>query len=112
MVSTKSLFLLFQNITADIYAISIRVSGGNTISFKGRFDSVGSSGTRQPVKIFGSDNYVAIDGMLTVSSDGTCIWSGEGNVTATMNSSGIVTVTLPNNAYDDFVLMSPYVISK
>lgn len=73
--------------------------------------SVGSGGMRQTVKIFGTANAKTVDGVLTLYDSGTCIWTGTGTVTATMNSSGIVTVTLPGTAYDSFALISAQKIS-
>lgn len=102
---------LTQNIKANIYAIVIDVIGSDTFSFKSRFDSIGS-GRRQSVKIFGVANTIPVDGLLIISSSGICTWSGTGDVSAVMDYSGIVTVTLPGDAYDFFALMSPYVLSE
>ncbi len=66
---------------------------------------------RQTVKIFGTANAKTVDGVLTLYDSGDCIWTGTGTVTATMNSSGIVTVTLPGTAYDSFALISAQKIS-
>lgn len=95
-----------------VYAISTYVSSTNTFSFQSRFDSIGVGASRQTVKIFGIANNVLIDGTLTIASVGTCNWTGTGTVTATINSSGIVTVTLPTTAFDVFTLISGEKISK
>lgn len=95
-----------------IYAIDVYVNSANMFSFQSRFDSIGVGGSRQTVKIFGIANNVLIDGTLTIASVGTCNWTGTGTVTATINSSGIVTVTLPTTAFDVFTLISGEKISK
>ena len=95
-----------------IYAIDIYVSSTNTFSFQSRFNSIGTGGARQAVKIFGTANNVPVDGTLIISSLGVCNWIGEGIVTATINASGIVTVTLPSTAYATSALISSVKISK
>lgn len=92
------------------YFITRNVSGANTLEFNSRFTEIGS-GSRQSVFIFGCVNNDMIYGILMVRNTGVCEWSGIGSVSASMGSTGIVTVTLPSIAYDRIALLSPESIS-
>lgn len=82
------------------------VSGTRTFTIKSRFSAIGS-GSRQSVFIFGCANNTIVYGLLMIHNTGECVWDGTGTVSATMGSTGAVTVTLPNTTYDRIALISP-----
>lgn len=95
------------------YRIVIPVLGASIFKFQGRFNGDTSYNYRQSIKIFGTDNGIAIDGILTIlSNSGECIWSGNGEITATSDANGVITVLLPMAAYDKFTLISADIIQK
>lgn len=88
----------------------IYVPGATTFKFRSRYSSTDSPGSRQSVFIFGRANSILVAGILVINSGGTTcsytsmVGSG-GNLTATL-SGNIVTVTLPNQSWDLFTLIS------
>ena len=101
-------YLLFSKSLriSGLYALNKRISNTNVFTFQSAFSSLGGA-SRQTVYIFGSCNAHPAHGMLTISDGyGTCSWSGTGNITASMDTTGKVTVTLPYVAYDSFILLS------
>ena len=80
-------------------------------TFQSMYSSLGQE-SRQSVFIFGSCNGTLIFGVLELRNiDGVCSWSGTGELSASMDAKGKVTVTLPRVAYDRFVLLSAYSLS-
>ena len=86
----------------QLYTKRVKVSGINSVGFQSRFEysSLGEAGSRQSVFMFCVDNTTPIYGLLILESDRTCVWTGEGNVSASMDIDGWVTVKLPITAYD------------
>lgn len=96
-----------------LYMDSVRIWGEKTFTLKTRFDTVGESGARQSIFLFGLSNNTPIMGVILIRSDGITQWHGsEGVVVAPMDESGCITVTLPNIAYDILTLISAYEFKK
>lgn len=96
-----------SNQVSNLYVLKKSVSSTNQFTFKSAFNETSQDTARQAVFIFGRANQTSIFGMLCIISiSNTCIWDGDGNVTATKDNSGLVTVTLPNTAYDRIALLS------
>ena len=89
-----------------IYTLTLYINSTSELKFKSAFDSIGEGGSRQSVKIFGACNSALMDGVLVIASAGTCTWTGEGKLSATVDASGVVTVTLQQNAYDFITFIS------
>lgn len=48
-----------------------------------------------------------MSGVIIIHGSGACTWSGTpSGITASMDSSGRITVSLPNAAYDTFTMIS------
>lgn len=92
------------------YILGITVTSTDTLKFKGRFDSnTLGKGDRQSVLMFGDANASTVHGVLRIYGNGTVQWRGyaqSGEVTASMDSKGIISVNLPEVAYDTFCLVS------
>lgn len=92
------------------YILGITVTSTDTLKFKGRFDSnTLGNGDRQSVLMFGDANASTVHGVLRIYGNGTVQWRGyaqSGEVTASMDSKGIISVNLPEVAYDTFCLVS------
>lgn len=92
------------------YILGITVISTDTLKFKGRFDSnTLGEGDRQSVLMFGDANARTVHGVLRIYGNGTVQWRGyvqNGEVTASMDSKGIISVNLPEVAYDTFCLVS------
>lgn len=89
-----------------VYMNSMRLSGTCFLEIQTRFSSFGSGGARQSLFLFGYNNNVLVQGVIGVSSDGSVVWSGTAGVTVAAGTGGRITVTLPNIAYDQFVILS------
>ena len=97
-----------MNSRLNIYTLTKYVAG-TSFDFKSTFDDLESTGSRQSVFIFGNINGPAMYGVLMIRGVGECIWSGSpSSVTANMDSSGRITINLPNAAYDSLTMISPY----
>lgn len=102
----------FEDWLAGIYIKRKGVSGSAELAFQSDLMPMDGTGySRQTVFIFGSDNHTPFHGMLTIASNGTCAWSGTGDISATVSSTGYVTIALPRAEYDQFVLISGRKIS-
>lgn len=92
------------------YILGITVTSTNVLKFKGIFDSnTLGDGVRQSVFMFGDANSSTVYGVLRIYGNGTVQWRGyvqSGEVTASMDSKGIISVNLPEIAYDTFCLVS------
>ena len=92
------------------YILGITVTSTNVLKFKGIFDSnTLGKGDRQSVLMFGDANASTVHGVLRIYGNGTVQWRGyaqSGEVTASMDSKGIISVNLPEVAYDTFCLVS------
>lgn len=92
------------------YILGITVTSTNVLKFKGIFDSnTLGNGVRQSVFMFGDANSSTVYGVLRIYGNGTVQWRGyvqSGEVTASMDSKGIISVNLPEIAYDTFCLVS------
>lgn len=89
-----------------VYMNSMRLSGTCFLEIQTRFSSFGSGGARQSLFLFGYNNNVLVQGVIGVSSDGSMVWSGTAGVAVAAGANGAVVVTLPNVAYDQFVILS------
>lgn len=95
---------------SGVHIRSVRVwDGAKTFRLQTMFsDLTGTGGSRQSIFLMGSANGTPVMGMMIVHSNGSCVWSGTGTITAEpTGDGGTVTVTLPAGAYDRFLLMSP-----
>ena len=93
------------------YILGIALTSTNVLKFKGIFDSnTLGNGVRQSVFMFGNANSTStLYGALCIYGDGTVQWRGyvqSGEVTVSMDSKGIISVNLPEIAYDTFCLVS------
>ena len=81
---------------------------GESFSFQSVFTDLSSTGSRQTVLMFGNANGQLVNGALLIRGDGSeCAWSGNpSSISASMDSSGRVTVNLGRQAYDTFTLIS------
>ena len=81
---------------------------GESFSFQSVFTDLSSAGSRQNVLIFGNANGQLVNGMLMIRGNGSeCAWSGiPSSISASIDSSGRVTVNLGRQAYDTFTLIS------
>lgn len=66
----------------------------------------GTGGNRQTVFLFGTANHTPILGMLEIEDSGTVRYVGQGTITASPEDGGIVLVTFPEKAWDEFLFMS------
>ena len=98
----------FDSSVCGAYIRTVYMSGGKTITLQTAFSRFESTQTgRQSIYLFGSANGVSIHGLLIVhGADGSISWSGTGSVSAAPGEAGTITVTLPNTAWDQFILMS------
>ena len=98
------------NSKSNGYILGITVTSTNVLKFKGRFDSnTLGDGFRQSVFMFGDANVNTVHGVFRIYGSGTVQWRGyvqSGEVTASMDSKGIISVNLPEIAYDTFCLVS------
>lgn len=92
------------------YILGITVTSTNVLKFKGIFDSnTLGNGVRQSVFMFGDANSSTVYGVLRIYGNGTVQWRGyaqSGEITASMDSKGIISINLPEIAYDTFCLVS------
>ena len=81
---------------------------GQNFNFQSVFTDPSSTGSRQTVLMFGNANGQLVNGALLIRGDGSeCAWSGNpSSISASMDSSGRVTVNLGRQAYDTFTLIS------
>ena len=88
-----------------VYMAKTYVSGTNQFQMQ---TSIGgeSAMSRQSLFLFGFDNNQLVRGVIGARSDGTASWDGTEGVSVSINAQGVVTVTLPHNAYDRFVAIS------
>lgn len=90
-------------------AVVAVVSGVNTIKIQSIWDSTPlSAQERQTIFIFGTANGLDIYGLITVFSNipEDSRYNGKGDVEVSIDSQGIITVTLPQISWDRFVLIS------
>lgn len=94
--------------------LSIRIAATDQIKIKSMFDSIPTSGAqRQSIFMFGCANGVTVYGMITLFSNApsSSRWDGVGDVEVSVDSDGIVTVTVPTISYDVFTFISGNSIS-
>lgn len=90
-----------------IFIILKKINGASAITFQTSFQSNSGGGQeRQSILIFGADNGNPVNGLLIVWDDGNTLWSGIGDINATMNEKGQIYAALQSIAYDEFVLIS------
>lgn len=104
----------FDRSVSGLYLRSVRVWGSSQFRLQTKYGSFNGTGdNRQTVFLFGSANGKLIGGIIGVNSAGGCYWSGTEGVSASAETdSGIITVTLPNGAYDILGLISAEFIKE
>lgn len=94
-----------------VYLLNTTISASNQLVFyTPQISSGGAGNTRQTIFIFGSANGIgneskSIHGMITIDDGTGASYSGNGSITVTHSGTRVV-ATLPNQAYDEFVLIS------
>lgn len=102
-----NLYFIELNSKFPIFIILKKINGASAITFQTSFQSNSGGGQeRQSILIFGADNGNPVNGLLIVWDDGNTLWSGIGNISATMNEKGQIYAALQSIAYDEFVLIS------
>lgn len=107
--SIKSAFWHIFYLLFSKSAVVAVVSGVNTIKIQSIWDSTPlSAQERQTIFIFGTANGLDIYGLITVFSNipENSRYNGNGDVEVSIDSQGIITVTLPQISWDRFVLIS------
>lgn len=91
-----------------IYIRKAVLSGSQQIRLQSCFPVMDSNGyDRQSVFLFGNDNHTLIQGAIGIADSGAVQWEGTDGVTVSADSAtGVVTVSLPYVAWDEFILIS------
>ena len=90
------------------YIKSFRVYGTDYVNIQTKYsDFSGAGNNRQTIFMFGADNHILINGIITVNNSGSATWTGSGDVTTEAVDGGIIKITLPTAAYDYMVAISP-----
>lgn len=83
------------------------ISGTSQIDIQTRYEDFGGNGyERQSFFVFGDDNGRLVYGLAKVSNAGATSWSGSDGVGLSTKSGGILTIVLPEAAYDYFTIIS------
>lgn len=86
---------------------SKNVSYASEFDIKTKYaDYTGAGNNRQTFFIFGDVNGRTVYGVAKVYNNGTVLWSGTEGVTLKTKSGGVLTVVLPDTAYDTFTVIS------
>lgn len=84
------------------------VSGTSTFRIKSRFSAwTGDGGSRQSFMLSGCVWSTPVQGVIRVNNAGGAVWIGTNGVTVATEEGGILAITLPDTAYDHFLLISP-----
>ena len=106
--NSKSIIPAINELNSKSAVVAV-VSGVNTIKIQSIWDSTPLSvQERQTIFIFGTANGLDIYGLITVFSNipESSRYNGNGDVEVSIDSQGIITVTLPQISWDRFVLIS------
>lgn len=104
----------FEQSVSGLYLRPVRVWGSSQFRLQTKYSAFdGDGGNRQTVFLFGGANGNLLHGVIGVNDAGACYWSGtEGVSVSAETDTGILTVTLPNGAYDHFGLISAEFIEE
>lgn len=94
--------------------VTVTVNDSNTIKIQSLWDSTPTvAQERQTIFIFGLANGETVCGVICLfsSEPEASRFDGQGNVGVTLDSYGIITITLPHLSWDNFVLISGYPIN-
>lgn len=94
--------------------VTVTVKASNTIKIQSLWDSTPTvKQERQTIFIFGLSNGETVCGVICLfsSEPEASRFDGQGNVGVTLDSYGIITITLPKLSWDNFVLISGYPIN-
>lgn len=93
-----------------VYMATKPVSGTSTFDIQTKYSEFATTGgtgvERQSLFIFGVANGSIVYGVAVVSNTGVTTWQGTSGVTLSTKSGGILTVKLPQTAYDWFTIIS------
>lgn len=106
--TNKSIIPAINELNSKSAVVAV-VSGVNTIKIQSIWDSTPlSAQERQTIFIFGTANGLDIYGLITVFSNipENSRYNGNGDVEVSIDSQGIITVTLPQISWDRLVLIS------
>ena len=83
------------------------VSGTKELDINTKYtDFTGTGNERQSFFVFGEANGYMVYGVARVVNNGTTKWAGTDGVTLQTKDGGVLTVVLPNTAYDMFTVIS------
>lgn len=93
------------------YILAIHASNKTEIKIQTDVDKIipGNASYRQSAFFFGDDNTTIMVGIFEFRSDGKCTYHniyGSAVKSVTMANNGVVTITFPTTAYDNFMIMS------
>lgn len=93
-----------------VFMATKTVSGTSTFDIQTKYSEFATTGgtgvERQSLFIFGVANGSIVYGVAVVSNTGVTTWQGTSGVTLSTKSGGILTVKLPQTAYDWFTIIS------
>lgn len=91
-----------------LYIVNAYINGSKSFSFSSKIKQLDSSGSiRQSVFVMVNDFSEPVMGMIQIFSNGVIFWNKIfGDITVSINNSGIVTLNLPKIAYDQILLIS------
>ena len=99
-----------RNSINGVYMGTKTVSGTSTFDIQTKFAefaTTGGSGVeRQSLFLFGVANGSIVYGVAVVSNTGVTTWQGTSGVTLSTKTGGIMTVKLPQTAYDTITILS------
>lgn len=97
----------FRKSINGCYMKSFYLSGKYTFTIQTKYSTFDEGGgNRQSILLFGRDNALVINGLITLDSAGVTSWTGTGDVTIAKEGNGRIVVTLPRTAYDTLVAIS------
>ena len=110
---TKTLIAALNELNSNS-PVTVTVNASNTIKIQSLWDSTPTvAQERQTIFIFGLANGETVCGVICLfsSEPEASRFNGQGNVGVTLDSYGIITITLPHLSWDNFVLISGYPIN-
>jgi hypothetical protein len=91
-----------------VYIRSLLVMGKTSFTLQTRFSRwSGIGNNRQTFLLMSSLNAEPMLGMVRVSDNGTCQWTGTGGITVSTEDNGVLRVHLPVTMYDRVLVLSP-----
>lgn len=99
-----------RNSINGVFMATKTVSGASTFDIQTKYSEFATTGgngnERQSLFIFGVANGSIVYGVAVVSNTGVTTWQGTNGVTLSTKSGGILTVKLPQTAYDLMTIIS------